>query len=66
MVGHADPKLKSGGKQRELRAKCRARWGNQWHSVHPVIKKCRLAWASGTVDPGQMVLVREGGSSYAV
>jgi hypothetical protein len=63
MVSHTDTHKPSA---KAMRATCRAKWGKQWHNVHPVIKKCRLAWASGKVDLGQVVLVREGGSSYVV
>jgi len=49
-----------------LRSRCRAKWGPKWYDVHPVIKKARLAWASGLVDANQFVVVREGDTSYVV
>ena len=46
-----------------IRAMCRAHWGKDWHKVHPVIKKARLVWAQGGVDPKLgKVVVREDGS----
>ena len=48
-----------------VRAKCRAKWGGKWWDVHPVIKKARLAWASGVVLD-QSVVVHEGDCSYVV
>ncbi len=50
----------------ELRAKCRAKWGRDWHKVHPVIKKCRLAWATGQINYLQHVTVHDEGGTYVV
>ena len=30
-----------------LRAKCRAKWGADWHRCHPIIRRARLTWANG-------------------
>ena len=63
MASHTTPKSKPRG---DLRKMCRAKWGKDWHNVHPVIKKCRLAWASGRVDLDNAVTVRESGGTYVV
>lgn len=52
--------------KKELRSKCRERWGNDWHKCNPVIKKARMQWASGQ-EHWQKVLVTEGdGVAYTV
>ena len=48
-----------------LRAKCRAKWGGDWHKVHPVIKKARIQWALG-LRLSDTVRVTEGGKTYWV
>ena len=51
----------------EMRSRCRKKWGAKWYKCHPVIKQARLAWASGVVDFGEMVLVKEkDGVEYTV
>jgi len=47
--------------KKELKMKCRAKWGASWWKVHPVIKKARLAWAEGKE---QSVRVQESGEVY--
>jgi len=48
----------------EIRARCRARWGKDWHRVHPAIKKARMTWASGGDVEGRKVIVIDGGDTY--
>ena len=57
-------------KQRDLRIKCRERWGPQWWKVNPVMKKARLQWAllqNEALSATDRVRVTEAdGSSYVV
>ena len=60
-------------KQRDLRIKCRERWGPQWWKVHPVMKKARLQWALtaagvqvSAVGVDRVRVTEADGSSYVV
>ena len=56
------------GSKKEMRSRCRLRWGSDWYKVHPVIKKASMSWAEGTVGIvyDTAVLVTENGASYTV
>jgi hypothetical protein len=34
----------------QARALARKKWGKDWHTIHPVMRKARLAWAFGQLD----------------
>ena len=53
------------GSKKDVRSKCRLRWGSDWYKVHPVIKKARMSWAEDIVYD-TAVLVTENGASYTV
>ena len=55
----------------QVRAKARERWGRDWHRVHGVMKRARLAWATleveGRAPDAERVSVTEAdGSQYVV
>jgi hypothetical protein len=50
--------------KKALRQVCRARWGKNWHCVHPAIKKARMTWAMGGDPEGRRVVVTDESGSY--
>jgi len=49
----------------EMRRKCRARWGKNWHECHPLIKRARMMWAEGKGD-GSVKVFELGVDVYCV